>query len=124
MINAFSLLILFVLVLSVAGAILGLSALVGRRRVEEACLIPYECGLDPVGEPRKRFSVQFFLIATIFIIFEVEIVFFYPLALVFREGVAQGKGLVLFGELFLFTLILLLGLAYVWRSGALDWEEK
>jgi NADH-quinone oxidoreductase subunit A len=124
MINAFSLLILFVLVFGVAGAILGLSTLVGRRRVGEECLVPYECGLDPIGEPRRRFSVQFFLIATIFIIFEVEILFFYPWALVFREGIDQGKGLFLFGEILLFTLILVLGLAYVWRSGALDWEEK
>lgn len=123
-INAFSLLVLFVLTIGVAAAIVGLSTLIGRRQLGKECLTPYECGLDPVGEPRRPFSVQFFLIATIFIIFDVEIVFFYPWALVFREGVTQGKGPFLFVEIALFTLILVLGLAYVWRSGALNWEEK
>lgn len=120
--NAFSLLVLFIITFGVAAAIVGISALIGRRRLKDECLIPYECGLDPIGKPHGSFSVQFFLIATIFIIFDVEIVFFYPWAVIFRDGIAEGKGIFLLGELLLFVLILVAGLAYVWRSGALKWE--
>lgn len=122
-INAFSLLVLFAITLGTAGAIVGISALIGRRSLGNNCLTPYECGLDPIGEPRRRFSVQFFLIATLFIIFEVEIVFLYPWAISFRDGIARGTGLFLFIELALFIFILAVGLAYVWRSGALKWED-
>ena len=122
MINAFSLLVLFVLVIGSAAAIAGISLLIGRREVKDECLVPYECGLDPMGTPRQRFSVKFFLIAAIFVLFDVEIVFLFPWAAVYRDMMLAGMGPLLFAELAIFLTIIAIGLVYVWRSGALEWE--
>ena len=123
MLNEFSLLVFFLLVIGTAGAIVALSALIGRRAISDEGLVPYECGLDPVGAPRHRFSVKFFIIATLFIIFDVEIVFLFPWAFVYRDMVAAGHGTLLFVEMAIFIGVLAIGLIYAWRVGALDWEE-
>ena len=78
------LLIHFLIVVAVAAAILGLSAWVGVKRPSEAKLSPYECGSPPVGDARERFSVSFYLVAMLFILFDVEAVFLYPWAVVFK----------------------------------------
>lgn len=100
----------------VAGAILGVSTLVGVRRPTREKLSPYECGIAPVGDARERFSVSFYLIGMLFILFDVEAVFLYPWAVVY-------KGLKWFGfvEMFLYIIILLAGYLYLWKKGALDW---
>jgi NADH-quinone oxidoreductase subunit A len=78
---------------------------------------PYESGAPPIGDARERFSIKFYLIAVLFILFDIEVVFFFPWAATFRQlGVL---GLI---EMFLFVLILAIGLLYVWRKGALDWR--
>ena len=82
--------------------------------------MPYECGLDPVGNARMRFPVKFFIIAMLFILFDVEAVFLYPWAIVFRQF-NQFKGFV-FLEMAVFIGILLVGFIYVWKKGALEWE--
>lgn len=123
MLNEFSLLVFFLLVVGIAGAIVALSALIGRREVSAEALTPYECGLDPVGQPRRRFSVKYFIIATLFIIFDVEIVFLFPWALVYRDMIAAGHGTLLFMEAAIFIGILVIGLVYAWKAGALQWEE-
>jgi NADH-quinone oxidoreductase subunit A len=81
-------------------------------------LRPYECGEEPVGDAWIRFNVRFYVIALIFLIFEVEIVFLFPWALVYRE-----MGLFAFLEMAVFLTILLVGFAYVWVKGNLDWDK-
>jgi NADH-quinone oxidoreductase subunit A len=81
----------------------------------------YECGEAPVGQAWFNFNPRFYIIALIYIVFDVEIAFIYPIATVFRRWVDQGMGLYAFGELFVFVAILLLGLVYVWLKGDLEW---
>ena len=107
------------LVLLAAGfalATLFLSSVLGPRRPSREKLSTYECGIDPVGSARERFSVKFYLVAMLFIIFDVEIVFLYPWAVILNS-------LGLFGliEMFFFLGILLIGLLYVWKKGGLEW---
>lgn len=81
----------------------------------------YECGEAPVGQAWFNFNPRFYIIALIYIIFDVEIAFIYPIASVFRRWNDQGMGLYAFAELFVFVAILLLGLLYVWMKGDLEW---
>jgi NAD(P)H-quinone oxidoreductase subunit 3 len=81
----------------------------------------YESGMVPVGEAWVRFHVQYYLYGLVFVIFDVEVIFFYPLASVFRQMTQEMGAFPLF-ELGLFTLILVVGLAYAWRRGALRWN--
>ena len=96
---------------------LGLSHFLGPRRPTPAKLEPYECGMRPIGSARQRVPVRFYLIAMLFILFDIEIVFLYPWAVVLDR-------LGLFGliEMAVFVAILVIGYVYVWRKGALDWE--
>jgi NADH-quinone oxidoreductase subunit A len=110
-------LILLLLSFAIPVLMLALAGITGPRKPTEAKLKPFECGVKPVGEPRHRFSVKFFLVALLFIIFDVEAVFVFPWAVLFRE-----LGLFGFIEMAVFLLILLLGLVYVWKKGALEWE--
>lgn len=108
--------ILILLATGFALATLFVSHMLGPRRPSAAKLAPYECGIDPVGSARERFSVKFYLVAMLFIIFDIEIVFLYPWAVILN-------GLRLFGliEMVLFLGILLIGLLYVWKKGGLEW---
>lgn len=81
----------------------------------------YECGEAPVGPAWFNFNPRFYIVALIFIIFDVEIAFIYPVATVFRKWVGQGQGMFAFMEIFVFVAILLLGLVYVWVKGDLEW---
>lgn len=83
---------------------------------------PYECGVDPVGSPHSRFSIKFYMIAMLFILFDIEVVFLYPWAMLFKEFKLAGMGPLLFGEMVVFLAVLGLGLVYVWKRGALEWE--
>ena len=94
-----------------------LSAIIGKRKVTPQKMLPYECGMDPIGEARKPFSVKFYIIAMLFIIFDIEAVFLYPWAVIFKE--LKVFGLV---EMAVFIGILLVGFIYVWKKGALEWE--
>ena len=93
------------------------SSLVGQKRPSEVKLAPYECGMPPVGSARERFSVKFYIIAMLFIVFDIEVVFMYPWAVMFKK-----LGLFGFIEMSVFILILLVGYVYVWKKGALEWE--
>lgn len=81
----------------------------------------YECGEESIGGGWLNFNIRFYIIALIFIIFDVEIAFIIPVAVIFRDWVSQGTGLLALIELLVFIGILFLGLAYVWRKGDLDW---
>jgi len=109
--------IFFVVAVGFALVTLFLSAIFGKRKITPQKMIPYECGMDPIGEARKRFSVRFYLVGMLFIIFDIEAVFLYPWAVIFRD--LKIFGLV---EMGVFIAILLVGFVYVWKKGALEWE--
>ncbi|MFC2074919.1 NADH-quinone oxidoreductase subunit A [Bdellovibrionota bacterium] len=102
-------------------ALLGLSHLLGPRNDYPEKQVPYECGVPPEGSPRHPFSIKFYLIALFFILFDIEIVFLFPWAVVYRKLVPHA-GLVILVDVAIFIGVLLVGLAYIWRKGALEWE--
>lgn len=112
------LLLMFIAAMGISGAILVLSVLVGRHRPSRAKDQPYECGIRPTGDAREPFSVQFYLVALVFILFDIEAIFLYPWALVYRELRLFG-----FVEMLLYIIILLAGYIYLWKKGALDWNH-
>src|SRR5262252_7112701 len=93
-----------------------LSGLLGPRKPTPEKLAPYECGMPPVGDARERQSVKFYLVAMIFLLFDIEVAFLYPWAMALRDLGWNG-----FVQVVLFMLLLLFGYLYVWRKGALDW---
>jgi NADH-quinone oxidoreductase subunit A len=101
-----------------------LSQFVGQRKRTSTKLMPYECGKDPVGSARERFSVKFYLIAMIFILFDIEVIFLVPWAVVFKTLVARGLGSLAYLEMMAFILLLLVGYIYVRKKGAFDWGER
>ena len=86
-------------------------------------LLSYECGELPEGSAWVKFNIRFYIIALIFIIFDVEVIFMFPWAVVFQEFVSKGLGLLAFAEMMLFLVILLVGFAYVWVKSDLDWVK-
>ena len=103
-----------------------LSQLVGQRKRTKTKLMPYECGKDPVGSARERFSVKFYLIAMIFILFDIEVIFLVPWAAVFRGLTTQSAALrsFVYLEMMIFIGLLFVGYIYVVKKGAFDWGEK
>lgn len=103
-----------------------LSQLVGQRKRTRTKLMPYECGKDPVGSARERFSVKFYLIAMIFILFDIEVIFLVPWAAVFKSLAGQSPSMrwFVFLEMMVFVGLLLIGYIYVVKKGAFDWGEK
>ena len=118
--NYFPILIVLVLVAGFVFVSLILSHFIGPKIPNPVKMMPYESGVDPVGETRIRFSIRFFLIALLFIIFDIEIIFLYPWAVVFRNFLSAGP--FIFFEMVVFLAILVFGFVYVWRNGALEWE--
>lgn len=110
-------LILFVLAILLAGLVIGLGHLFGPHRPTSEKSQPYESGMTPIGPGTRRIPVRFYLVAVLFILFDIEVVFFYPWAVVFHS-------LGLFGliEMLIFIAILLVGYVYAWKKGALEWE--
>jgi NADH-quinone oxidoreductase subunit A len=94
------------------------SWLLGMKKPRPEKLVPYECGMQPVGTARDRFSVKFYLIAMLFLLFDIEAVFLFPWAVVYRELKLFG-----FFEMLLFIAAILGGYIYVWKKGALEWER-
>ena len=94
------------------------SYVVGMRKPTPEKQAPYECGMQPVGNARERFSVKFYLVAMLFLLFDIEAVFLFPWAVVYRD-------LKLFGflEMLLFMATIIAGYVYVWKKGALEWER-
>ncbi len=82
--------------------------------------MPYESGRDPSGDARFRFNVHFYLVAVTFVVFDLEVVYFYPWALVYRDLISQSAGILV--AMAIFASILVLGLVYEWKKGALDWR--
>lgn len=106
-----------------AGATLVASALLGKRARRNAVKdSAYECGMIPVGEGQPRFSVKFYLVAMLFVLFDIEVVFLYPWAVVFREQIGEGAAVFFWGMLG-FVGILLLAYVYALKKGALEWRS-
>jgi len=101
--------------------IMSLVKIVAPRRPSRAKNATYECGEEPVGSGWLNFNARFYLIAILFIIFDVEIVLVFPVVVRFRDQLAGGNGAVVFAELFLFAAVLFLGLVYSWKNGYLEW---
>jgi NADH-quinone oxidoreductase subunit A len=115
----FPVLVQIVIALVVAGALVAISFLLGKRvrnRVKDS---PYESGIAPTGSARERFSVKFYLVAIVFILFDIEAVFLYPWAVVYRELKMFG-----FFEMLIFVALVLAGFFYIWKKGALDWSHE
>jgi NADH-quinone oxidoreductase subunit A len=114
--------VLFLIVVGVAGgSLLTLGALFRPKKPSAMKSIPYESGVPPVGRARERYSVRFYIIAMLFVLFDIEAVFLYPWAINFDGFVRRGDGIFILVEMLLFIFIILLGYAYAWKKGALDW---
>lgn len=111
-------LMLLAVVILLAVGMLVASYLLGQHRPTREKLTAYECGITPTGDARHRFSVKFYLVAMLFILFDVEVIFLYPWAVIFKE-----LGMFGFVEMLLFLVIVLAGFAYLWKKGALDWTK-
>jgi NADH-quinone oxidoreductase subunit A len=108
--------IFFLIAAALPFLLLGLSKLLQRKVFEREKLMPYECGVEPIGDARERFSVRFYIVAMLFLVFDVETIFLFPWAIIYDR-------LALFGlvEMLLFIGILVVGYYYAWRKGALEW---
>ncbi len=117
MLEAYIPIFVFVLVaLGLACVMLIVAALVHPKRYNRVKLEPYECGIEPITDARDRYNIRYYLVAMLFVIFDVETVFMFPWAVIMDE-------LLIFGliEMMVFLLILVIGYAYAWRKGALEW---
>jgi NADH-quinone oxidoreductase subunit A len=115
---------MFIVAVGFAAGNVLLSQLVGQRKSTRTKLMPYECGKDPVGSARERFSVKFYLIAMIFILFDIEVIFLVPWAVVFKSLAASGLRNLVYVEMMIFVVLLLVGYIYVVKKGAFDWSER
>src|SRR5712691_4579207 len=119
-------LLMFIVAAGFAVGNILLSQLVGQRKSTRTKLMPYECGKDPVGSARQRFSVKFYLIAMIFILFDIEVIFLVPWAVVFKRLASPEYGLrnLIYFDMIVFIALLAAGLIYVIKKGAFDWTES
>jgi len=116
--------------LGFCGLFVALAVLVGPKRVTDAKLQPFECGSEPIGSPRGRYSVKFYQVAILFLVFDIEAAFMYPWALLYRDVLSvqvtpQGTGTLSFfgfSEMLVFVATVVVALAYVWRKRAIGWD--
>ena len=109
----------FVFVLAVVGGMIGISYVLGQRHMEHSTGVPFESGIRPTGSARRRISINYYLMAMFFVIFDMESVFLFAWAVAARKLGWMG-----FAEAAVFIIVLLAGLAYIWGQGALDWGTK
>ncbi|WJW66707.1 NADH-quinone oxidoreductase subunit A [Candidatus Chlorohelix allophototropha] len=113
---------IFLVVITIMGmTLLLLGFLIRPNKPNSRKTIPYESGVPPVGHARERYSVRFYIIAMLFVLFDIEAVFLYPWAINFDGFVRRGDGLFVLIEMGIFIFVILLGYAYAWLKGALDW---
>src|SRR5271170_7536797 len=102
----------------IAAALVALSFAVGRRVKNKVKDMPYECGIAPTGDARERFSVKFYLVAMLFILFDIEAIFLYPWAVVYKQ-----LKMFAFVEMLAFVALVMAGFFFVWKKGVLDWAH-
>jgi NADH-quinone oxidoreductase subunit A len=114
----FPVLLQALLAMALAAGLLTASYLLGKRVRNKVKDMPYESGIVPTGDARQRFSVKFYLVGMLFILFDIEAIFLYPWAVVFRDLRMAG-----FVEMLIFVVLILSGFFYIWKKGALDWSK-
>ncbi|MDP8980579.1 MAG: NADH-quinone oxidoreductase subunit A [Acidobacteriota bacterium] len=115
----FPVLVQIAIAIAVAAGLVSTSFLLGKKVRDKVKDSPYECGIVPTGSARERFSVKFYLVAIVFILFDIEAVFLYPWVVVYRE-----LKMFAFVEMLLFIALVLAGFFYIWKKGALDWSAE
>ena len=103
----------------IAAALVTLSLAIGRRVKNKVKDMAYECGIAPTGDARERFSVKFYLVAMLFIVFDIEAIFLYPWAVVYRQ-----LKMFAFVEMLIFVILIVAGFFYIWKKGVLDWAHS
>jgi NADH-quinone oxidoreductase subunit A len=113
----FPVLVQAIVAMALAAGLLSVSFLLGRKVRNRVKDMPYESGIVPTGDARQRFSVKFYLVGMLFILFDIEAIFLYPWVVVFRE-----LKMFAFVEMLVFVVFILSGFFYIWKKGALDWS--
>lgn len=119
--------IMFLVAMGFAVSQLLVTQLIGPRKRTATKLMPYECGKDPVGSARDRFSIKFYTVAVIFLLFDIEVLFMIPFAVAFKSLLAEQKisgiafGTIALIEILIFITTLIVGYIYVWKKGTFDW---
>lgn len=119
--------VMFLVAMGFAVSQLLVTQLIGPRKRTATKLMPYECGKDPVGSARDRYSIKFYTVAVIFLLFDIEVLFMIPFAVAFKDLIAQQKitgiafGTIAFIEILIFIATLVVGYIYVWKKGTFDW---
>ncbi len=125
--NYIPILIVFLAACGLVAAIIALPQILARKRPTAVKLAPYECGVEPVGTARERHSISFYLVAMIFLLFDIEAVFLIPWAVaypnVLKDPALASLKYIFYGEMMLFIVVLLIGLVYIWRKGILEWNR-
>lgn len=122
--------IMFLVAAGFAGSQILAAQLIGPRKRTATKLMPYECGKDPVGSARDRFSIKFYMVAVAFLIFDIEILFVIPFAVAFKSllaaeaGTSVLYGTVAFATMLFFLATVVVGLIYEWKKGAFEWSEE
>lgn len=107
-----------VLATIIAAALVSLSYVIGRKVRNRVKDMPYECGIQPTGDARHRFSVKFYLVAMIFILFDIEAIFLYPWVVVYKQ-----LKMFAFVEMLVFVILIMAGFFFIWKKGVLDWAH-
>ena len=115
------LLIQVIVAMGLAAVMVTLSSLLGKHKWTRVKNTPYECGITPTGDAQQRFSVKFYLVGMLFILFDVEAVFLYPWAIILKDLKRMGQGMFGFLEMIVYIGIVLVGFWYIWKKGVLDW---
>ncbi|HQU84004.1 MAG TPA: NADH-quinone oxidoreductase subunit A [Pyrinomonadaceae bacterium] len=119
--------VMFIVAFGFAASQILVTQLIGPRKRTATKLMPYECGKDPIGSARDRFSIKFYTVAVIFLLFDIEVLFMVPFAVAFKELLNQEKisgiafGSIAFLEILIFISTLVVGYIYVWKKGTFDW---
>jgi NADH-quinone oxidoreductase subunit A len=119
--------IMFLVAIGFATSQLLVTQLIGPRKRTATKLMPYECGKDPIGSARDRYSIKFYTVAVIFLLFDIEVLFIIPFAVAFKSLLAQERvsgvafGTIAFLEILVFVATLVVGYIYVWKKGTFDW---
>jgi NADH-quinone oxidoreductase subunit A len=122
--------VMFIVAMGFAASQVLVTQLIGPRKRTATKLMPYECGKDPVGSARDRFSIKFYTVAVIFLLFDIEVLFMIPFAVAFKSLLAEQKisgvafGTIALLEILVFVATLVVGYIYVWKKGTFDWSVQ
>lgn len=114
--------LMFIVAVGFVGITMVATHLLGPKRKTDVKLESFECGIEPQGNARVPFSIKYFLVAILFVLFDVEVIFMYPWAVMFKDFMADGMGATILIEMVVFIAFLLIGFFYIIKRGALKWE--